>query len=351
MPMSPPLVDIVLCGTRERDAWELFVQNAPNATICHHFLWQSVIQSAYGHRPFYLMARDGEHVRGILPLILVSSRLFGRSLTSMPFLDYGGVCTDDAGIANALIERAKLLMREYAVDCVELRQRMPTGDEGSVRRDKVGMVLDLSPGIEALWRGLPTKMRNHVRKAEKSGLKVEVGGGELLPEFYPVFLENMRDLGSPVHHQLFFRRIFEQFGEQVRLFLVRDEGHPIGGVVCFFFRDTVTVPWASSLRRYATKCPNNLLYWAALQYACAQNYARFDFGRSSIDSGTYVFKKQWGAQPIQVYWQLLSKDPEQTSLAFAANESKYKIAVEAWKRLPLPVTKILGPAIRKYLTN
>jgi serine/alanine adding enzyme len=213
------------------------------------------------------------------------------------------------------------------------------------------MILDLSPGIEALWTGLPAKTRNQVRKAQKSGLRVVSGGGELLDEFYTVFVENMRDLGSPVHHKLFFTRIFEQFGEQVRLFVVRDEQHPVGGLVCFFFRDTVTVPWASSLRRYISKCPNNILYWEALQYACMRNYLRFDFGRSSVDSGTYAFKKQWGAKPVQVYWQLLSRSPGRKNLAFSANESKYKMAVEAWKRLPIPVSRVLGPAIRKYLTN
>jgi FemAB-related protein (PEP-CTERM system-associated) len=297
------------------------------------------------------LAQDQGQVLGVLPLVLVRSRLFGSSLTSMPFLDYGGVCAEHEGVMAALVHRTQHLMHERTVDCVELRQRVPTGNEGNVRLDKVGMLLDLSPGIEALWAGLPAKTRNQVRKAQKSGLRVVSGGGELLDEFYAVFVENMRDLGSPVHHKIFFKRIFEQFGEQVRLFVVRDEQHPVGGLVSLFFRDTVTVPWASSLRRYISKCPNNILYWEALQYACMRNYLRFDFGRSSIDSGTYAFKKQWGAKPVQVYWQFLSRSPARKNLAFSANESKYKLVIETWKRLPIPVSKVLGPAIRKYLTN
>lgn len=344
-------VDIVTCHNDEQRAWETFIEDAPGATICHRFLWQSVIQSAYGHQSFYLLARGQGQVQGILPLVLVKSRLFGSSLTSMPFLDYGGVCTDQEAVGHALIQRARELMREQAVDCVELRQRLPTGEDGSVRLDKVGMMLDISVGSDALWTALPAKTRNQVRKAQKSGLHVSVGGGELLDEFYPVFAENMRDLGSPVHHKRFFAQIFAQFGQQVRLFVVRDEQQLVGGLVCFFFRDTVTVPWASSLRRYISKCPNNILYWEALRYACAHNYQQFDFGRSSVDSGTYAFKKQWGAKPVQVYWQLLSKDPDRQSLAFSAHNTKYKMVVEAWKRLPLPVSRVLGPALRKYLTN
>jgi FemAB-related protein (PEP-CTERM system-associated) len=269
----------------------------------------------------------------------------------MPFLDYGGVCADQEEIVTSLVHYARNLMYEKDVDCVELRQRTPPGDEGIVRLDKVGMVLDISAGSEALWTGLPAKTRNQVRKAQKSDLNVVVGGSELLDEFYSVFVENMRDLGSPVHHKKFFACMFEQFGEQVRLFVVRDQQLPIGGLICFYFRDTVTVPWASSLRRYIAKCPNNILYWEALQYACARNYRRFDFGRSSIESGTYAFKKQWGAKPEQVYWQLIRKHADTKSVAFSASENKYKIVIEAWKRLPIPVSALLGPVIRRYLTN
>jgi FemAB-related protein (PEP-CTERM system-associated) len=344
-------LEILLCGEQEKNKWDAFVEHAPAATMCHHFLWQRVIESAYKHQAFYLLAQEQGKVLGTLPLVLVSSRLFGSSLTSLPFLDYGGVCADHDDVRVTLVRRAQQLMHEQAVNCVELRQRTPTGPDGSLRLDKVGMVLDLSPGIEALWTALPAKTRNQVRKAQKSDLTVASGGGELLEEFYAVFVENMRDLGSPVHHKLFFTHIFEHFGEQARLFVVRDGGQAVGGLVCVLFRDTVTVPWASSLRRASSKCPNNLLYWEALQYACERHYRRFDFGRSSVDSGTYAFKKQWGAKPEQVYWQLLSRAPEQKSVAFAAHEAKYKMVVEAWKRLPVSVTVILGPAIRRYLTN
>lgn len=344
-------IEIALYKEQDRQQWDSFIEHAGTATVCHHFLWQKVIQSAYNHRPFYLLAREREQIIGVLPLVRMKSRLFGGSLTSMPFLDYGGVCTDHETVAHELVRQAQQLMHEQAVDCVELRQRVLTSNEGNVRLDKVGMVLDLSAGVETLWTSLPAKTRNQVRKAQKSGLTVVSGGGELLDEFYGVFVENMRDLGSPVHHKKFFARIFEQFGEQVRLFVVRDQQEPVGGLVSFFFRDTVMVPWASALRRYISKCPNNILYWEALQYACAHNYQQFDFGRSSIDSGTYAFKKQWGAKPVQVYWQLLSREGNKKSVAFAASESKYKIVIEAWKRLPVPVSAVLGPAIRRYLTN
>lgn len=344
-------LDIAVCGPEERDTWDAYVAHAPSATICHHFLWRSIITRAYHHQPFYLLARNGDHVRGVLPLFSINSRLFGKSLTSMPFLDYGGVCADDPLVSQHLQHAAVALKPRCGAEYVELRQCDPPVQSGHLRTDKVGMVLDLSVEMEAVWRAFPAKVRNQVRKAEKAGLHAVVGGAELLDEFYPVFAVNMRDLGSPVHHRAFFTHMFAAFGEDARLVVVRDGQRTVGGLVCLFFRDTATVPWASCLREYFSKCPNNLLYWEAMQYAWTRNCTRFDFGRSSLGSGTYHFKRQWGARQTQIYWQVLGGNDAVGGVAFSPSSPKYRLALEIWKRLPLAVSTAVGPRIRKYITN
>lgn len=343
-------MDIVLCGPEREKMWNAYLESMPTATICHHFLWRSVISHTYKHDPLYLLACTGSQVRGILPLFAVRSHLFGKSLTSMPFLDYGGVCADDDVTAEQLVERALQLLPAHGADYVELRQCRPTTDKDPARLDKVGMRLDLTPGIEQVWRSFPAKVRNQVRKAEKAGLQVSIGGGELLDEFYSVFVVNMRDLGSPVHGRPFFSEMFAAFGDQAKIVLVRDGRTPVGGLICLFYKGTATVPWASSLREFLAKCPNNLAYWEAMQYAAAQGCTVFDFGRSSIDSGTYHFKRQWGAEPVQIYWQVLGRK-DQRGMGSSAESAKLQMAVELWKRLPVSLTKVIGPRIRKYITN
>lgn len=343
-------IEIVTCGSTDAAEWERYVRASPEATLCHAFRWHDVIAGAYGHRPFYLLARRNGRTAGILPLFLVKSCLFGKSLVSMPFLDYGGICADDERIRGLLVESALRIMRGEGADILEVRQReLRFSGSVDLRVSKVTMILDLSSGAESLWRSLSAKVRNQVRKAEKSGLKVSIGGGDLLDEFYPVFAVNMRDLGSPVHDRRFFRELFGRFEDQARLFIVRDNGRPVGGLVSIQFKDTLHVPWASSLREYFPKCPNNLLYWEAIQHACAEGFRRFDFGRSSIGSGTYNFKRQWGAEPAQLHWQRLSRGGR-CPLPIAADNPNYRMAIHLWKRLPVRVANILGPRIRKYIT-
>jgi FemAB-related protein (PEP-CTERM system-associated) len=342
-------VEIVVCESCDAEAWDEYVRTTPEATVCHAFSWRFIIERCYGHSPVYLLARKEGTVRGILPLFLVKSRLFGSSLSSLPFLDYAGICADTDGLADQLQCRALQLVRQCGADLLEMRQCRRAVGEG-VRLDKVGMRLDIACGGAELWRSLSPKVRNQVRKAQKSGLEATVGGPEHLDEFYSVFATNMRDLGSPVHSRKFFDAMVSMFGQNVKVTLVRHGNKVLAGLICLLFKETASIPWASSLKQYNSLCPNNLAYWTTIEYVAGQGYKCFDFGRSSVNSGTYHFKRQWGAAPVQIYWQTLAPNGN-TPTSLSADDFKLKFAMEMWKRLPVAVTAVLGPAVRKYITN
>src|SRR6266487_1571868 len=130
-----------------------------------------------------------------------------------------------------------------------------------VKRHKVTMILELEPSVETQWKGFDPKLRNQVRKAEKSGLWIQTGGKELLDDFYTVFARNMRDLGTPVYGMAFFESILRNFCTSTMILVVRLEEQPIAAGLISVFKDTVEMPWAGSLREHRNLCPNMLLYW------------------------------------------------------------------------------------------
>ena len=115
----------------------------------------------------------------------------------------------------------------------------------------------------------------------------------------------MRDLGTPVYSKSFFGNISEAFPDTTRIFAVYHETRMIAAGIGSWFKDTFEVPWASSISDYNALCPNNMLYLEAIRFAIRNGFKKFDFGRSSPHEGTYNFKKEWGALPVQLYWQYL----------------------------------------------
>jgi serine/alanine adding enzyme len=343
-------LEVVGCGDGDRLAWDSFVDSSSASTISHLYAWRRIIAAAYRHHSYYLIARCGKEIAGILPLIWVKSRFFSNILASMPFQDYGGIAAGHSRVAQALLSKALMLKKDCGADLLELRQRDHLISEGTPREDKSVLLLDLSPGTDNLWKGFGPKVRNQIRKAEKLGLSTQFGGSELLEEFYRVFAINMRDLGSPVHHPSFFSHIFSEFGSKAGVLLVKEGSCTMGGLICLFHKNTVTVPWASSLREFFSKCPNNLLYWDAIKIACDRGCKLFDFGRSTVGSGTYNFKLQWGAQPTGLHWQLFFKKAPPQAISLS-EDPKYQMAARLWSRMPLTLTTWLGPALRKNLVN
>jgi serine/alanine adding enzyme len=335
----PPRV--ALASETEQTEWDAFVAGRPDATGYHEWAWRRVFQGAFGHECLYLAARRDGRIAGILPLVETRSFLFGRALTSLPFVNFGGVLADSDDTAHALVAESARLAASRRCRHVELRHVDRRFGDLPVKQHKVTMRLPLEA---EMWGRIDRKARNQVRKAEKSGLTVVRGGAELLPEFYRVFARNMRDLGTPVYPRKFFAAVLAAFADRTRLIVVRLKDTAVAAGLTYRTGDTVEIPWASSIRDYNPLCPNHLLYWHAIETALAEDVRMFDFGRSTPGEGTFKFKEQWGARPVQLHWEywLASGDalPDQSP-----KNPKFRVAIESWKHLPLWLANTLGPGI------
>lgn len=323
--------------------WDAFVM-AHGATGYHAWAWRGVFERAFGHETIYLAATRHGRVAGVLPLVLIDSWLFGRTLCSLPFVNYGGVAASDPDAAGALLDRAATIARERRCRALELRHVRQAFPQLPCRTHKVAMHLALAGDAAAVWDALDRKVRNQVRKAQKSGLTAVVGAVDLLDEFYAVFARNMRDLGTPVYARSFFREVLAAFPDAARIHVVRSGNVPVGASLTFRTGDVVEVPWASTVRDYNPLSPNQLLYWSMIERAASDRCAVFDFGRSTPGEGTFKFKQQWGAAPVPLHWEYVLPPGAQVPNTSPTNP-KFRTAIAAWKRLPLAIANFAGPHI------
>jgi len=393
-------VKIVVTNIQGDDetAWDEFVANQRYSSVYHLSKWENLIRESYNHSSYYLAAmreipddidtltdrknesnrydidrsKNSNGIIGVLPLIQMKHWLFGNSLVSMPFFDSGGILSNDSSVEKAILDRILVLAENLKVNSIELRHMRPlvslTGENlsnskmvkhqvkyqpagewiCSLSTQKSRMVLELPDSADLLMKSFKSKLRSQIRKPMKEGLNVKIGGNELFADFYNVFAENMRDLGSPVHSRKFIRQVLTRFKDTSKIFIVYKNKEATACSLVIGHKNTLANPWASSLRKYSRLSPNMLLYWSMLEYACDRGFNFFDFGRSTPDEGTYKFKEQWGAKPEPLYWYKFTRKNDK-SIAVQPEKDNMGKAIEYWKKLPVPVTKILGPRIRKYI--
>ncbi len=314
--------------------------------------WLDVLEQSLGHRPIVLLSRDAEsRVDGYLPLALVSSQLFGKFLVSLPYLTHVGIIADRETVARALCEEALALAERLDADHLEIRGAAPTGERAcsAIRNDKIRMTRELPEDPRELWSRLGAKNRNLVRKGEKHGLELRIGRHELLATFYDILAEKMRDLGSPVYPRRFFAAILDGFGERAEIATVERGGRGVAGALLLHDlrgragRTASSVPAASARRSERATSANPWMYHRLLLRALERGSREFDLGRSTRDSGPYHFKRHWDGEEIPTHWQYFTRRSDPIRLRH--DDPRHARRIAAWKRLPVWLTKILGPAI------
>lgn len=350
---------ITVVDDNDTKAWDAYVTAHVRSSPYHLYAWRRVVECAFGHRCHYYAAknRNGDIV-GVLPLVSLKSRLFGNYAVSLPFFNYGGPVADDEYIAEALISTANSHAAQEGWDHLEYR----TCEEGRnlpcVSR-KVSMILKLPESAERLDESLGAKVRSQFKQASHYKPEISFGGLELLDDYYQVFSRNMRDLGTPVYSKDFFSAMLTELPNNTTLVCVKMGQTAVGAAFLVGYKDMLEIPWASTLRKYNDFNVNMWMYRQILQYAIEHGHGFFDFGRSTIGAGTYNFKKQWGAKPLSHHWYYylrntedLAKNEEPTKPALPQinpDNPKYRIAIAAWKKLPLALANTLGPRIVKNL--
>ena len=329
--------------------WAESAISSTNSTMpllpAHLPAWIESLKSGLKHRGYLIRANDEEKTTGEIPLLLVSGPIFGKFLCSLPYINTGGAWAQTDEICKALIDKACELADSLDVRYLELRheQSFPHPKLNFERSDKVHMRLRLPDNDKDLDKSFKSKLRSQIRKSGSHHHVVRWGSHDLLNDFYAVFSANMRDLGTPVFPRGLFKSILTEFGADAELCLVESGGKPIAGALLVHSNETTEVPSASSLRAWNPTGANMFMYRQLLSRAIQRGSHTFDFGRSSVDSGTYKFKAQWGAKPHPAVWQYYIRKGSADDMRPDSDRNQKLIKI--WQKLPVWLTRIIGPTI------
>jgi FemAB-related protein (PEP-CTERM system-associated) len=332
---------IDLGDAAERRRWDGFVREHPDGTPFHLTAWGRAIAAGCGQRPHYLAAeRDGALV-GVLPLIHTRSPLFGQSLVSNAFAVYGGPLAGDDATHAALDAAAWALAQSLGLAALEYRNRRRLRLDWPAKLDQYATFRrPLSADGEANLKAIPRKQRAEVRKSLDFGLDVRIAAdARAVDEQFAVYAESVRNLGTPVFPKRLFSALLD-------VLTVSKDGAPLASVLSLYFRGEVLPYYGGGTAGARALRANDHMYWMLMEHARQRGCTLFDFGRSKTGTGPFAFKKNWGFEPEPLAYEFRLAPgaalPEVNPL-----NPKYRLMVETWKRLPLPVANAVGPLIAR----
>jgi len=323
--------------------WDEFVLAHASGTFFHLSGWKRVIERAFGHRTYYLIAERGQTVTGVLPLTHVKSLLFGSSLISNAFSVHGGPIAEDAKSLRKLEAEALRLMDAIAVPVLELRNFSASRADWPSKKDLYASFRrSLDPAVEHNMKSIPRKQRAMIRKGMLNKLKSEID--DSIERLHRIYAESVHNLGTPVFSKSYFGILREEFPTCSDIITITCDGQAVASVLNFYFRDEVLPFYGGGVRAARTLAANDFMYWEVMRRACERGYRTFDFGRSKVGTGSYAFKRNWGFQPTPLVYQFCLS-PGTAIPDLNPLNPKLRMFIAVWKRLPRAVVTRLGPAI------
>ncbi len=329
------------------EQWNDFVFSSDSATFFHRAEWKTVIEKSFGHTTYYFFVEDQGKIIGILPLVHIKSLLFGNSLSSCAFCVYGGIIAKNEQAYKLLDDKACELAKELKVDHVEMRNRVQLTPERPYKKLYVTFRKELADNDDANMQQIPRKQRAMVRKGIKAGLQSGVDSD--VERFYAAYSESVRNLGTPVFPKKYFHILMETFQQDCEvLTIVNSENQLVASVMSFFFKDEVLPYYGGGTSLARSVQGNDFMYWEVMRRATEKGIRVFDYGRSKEGTGSYKFKRHWGFEPEPLFYEFHLVESDELPDINPLNP-KYQMFIAAWKKLPLPVSQIVGPILAKDL--
>lgn len=270
-------------------------------------------------------------------------------LVSMPYFSYAYLEKEKPETVEPypefyIAENGNMVCRDETIQW-HVRMLKPVSEH--FHTDKAVSWLPLERNPKKQLTRFSSNLRRKINKSVSRGIKVEVGGPELIGKFYSVFSHNMHRLGAPHMSKSFYSRVVTAFGRDASVVVALYDGKAIGGAIMLKRGEMAETCWFATLEDYNPFYTSYFLWWECIKLAIERGCRIFSFGRSSTESGPYQYKQQWGVKNTTLYWSFsypLRNDIYRVG-PFDILMPNRKILAFIWKITPCFVIRWLGPIV------
>jgi hypothetical protein len=339
---------VSLLDFRNRDEvgkWDAFVFS--RSQLYHDSRWAEIISSVYGFTPFFLFKENAGEVQSVFPLFHVKLPFFRDELVSIPHLESGGMIN-----TVHYAEYFDHIRQNIGVGRMKIYQYQEQIGAFPANTDDVVLLKDLPNNKENIIPDMKSATtRNYTRRVLERDYDVVFENSEAaLRDFYHVYLQRMREFGTPPHRFLYLKKIADMYGKDARILLVKRGGEVLGASFYIIFNAHLYNLYLVVPQRYLKDRLVYLIQYRAMEMGIERNLKCLVLGRSTKDSGTFYFKTELGGYPVplHLYHFRLMRDGYDAVQVKTVKE-KFGPLSKLWTRIPPLITDHAGPFIRKWV--
>lgn len=343
-------MDVEMIDPLQDDTWDRLVLSHPDYHFFHSSCWAKLLCKTYGHKPVYLRCSQQGDLRALVPMMDVRSLLTGCRGVCLPFTDFSSPLIFGDKTWGALITTLARVARERKWKYFEIRDGSPLQPPANSAANYYGHTLDLRGGVAGLFARLKSSARRAIRKAERSGLRVEVTQSrEALLNFYRLHVLTRQRHGVPPQSVAFFLHLHDEILRQNLGFVavVSAASRPIAAGVFLHFGKKAVYKFGASDQNFQQFRGSNLFMWEGIRFLAENGFETIHFGRTSPENeGLRRFKQTWGTKEDRIDYLRFSPTAEMQAKNRCAGSGLYR---GLFGRLPLALNRLAGALIYPHL--
>lgn len=327
---------------------QVAARHYPARSFFHSAAWAKVLAETYGYEPVYFVSKESGTIHSVLPLMEIKSALTGTRAVALPFTDTcAPLCADKAGLAELFrnaVELAKVRDWKY----LEIR-----GGETLFSTipslSFYGHHIDIPADENTFFLGLDSAVRRAIRKAEKSGVQVEMSRDlRAVKQYYVLHCKTRKRHGLPPQPFLFFKNIHKHVisSNLGVVALARWNKVPVAGAIFFHSGDKAIYKFGASDEACQHVRGNNLVFREAIGWLSRNGIRTLDLGRTSMaNEGLRRFKAGWNAKERKIsYFRFSLRTMKFISMHDEGTGWHNRI----FKALPLPASRMAGEILYRH---
>lgn len=306
----------------DRPAWDRFALAAAGGNLLQTWGWVE-LKREYGWEVdrFVAEQEDGD-LGGVLHL-LTRRGTAGISFAYAPRGPAIRDCGSGASAALALLGAARGAARRRRALVLKLDPEWREDDPAAARlvraaglRDspydvqhRKTWLVDLDGGEETVLARVKASTRNHIRKAQRGGVEVEVRADlAAVDEFHPLFRETVERGGFVGRDLDYHRAVVRHLGAScpVVTLLARVEGKAAAGMIAVAAGPRLVYLFGGTSLGQSRLQPAYLLHWEAIRWGLQQGCRVYDMwgvpnheDPAAPGAGYYEFKRRWNGELVR----------------------------------------------------
>jgi CelD/BcsL family acetyltransferase involved in cellulose biosynthesis len=340
------------------ERWNQFVMDHPLGCIFHHSAWKEVLDQSFSHlHPcYFIIENDTGNIIGGVPCFIISSRLTGKRMVSLPFSLYCDPLVTDESHFRILLDYMSEYMNKSRARFIELRTRFAYNlFENTEYKQHTGYknhTLILQEDYATIRKTFHRScVRQKLQHAENSGIHVRRATSEEdVRIFYHLNCLTRKKFGVPPKSPQFYLNLWEILHPKnmVEILIAEYQNEFICSVLLLKYKKYVHAEYMGTDDRFIRMSPNILLFGKAIELAYEEGYGFFDFGSSASSNTSLIqFKQRWGTKEEDIS-HFYFPEVRGFSCDFE-NSWRYRLFTGVNRRLPDPLFRYIGKQLYNHL--